>query len=136
MKNHFICRSMRNNVEFLNLYFCPICIDGLLACMLVWRCRIPWDWSHRELWATVWALGIEPRSSGSVAGALNHWVPNIELNIVPWKHLEENMINLKEGIDYKTGRIGVCPWIFHFHSVTGIFYLFFINVICFQCTRH
>jgi len=42
-----------------------------LACISVWRCQIPWDWSYRQLWAAMWLLGIEPGSSGGAA--LNHW---------------------------------------------------------------
>ena len=43
------------------------------ACMSVWGCRIPWNWNHRQLWAFLWVLGIEPRSSGRTASVLNHW---------------------------------------------------------------
>lgn len=33
-----------------------------------------WSWSYRELWESMWVLGIEPRSSGKVAIALKLWV--------------------------------------------------------------
>lgn len=49
-------------------------------------CWMPWDWSYRQLrlWAIMWMLGIEPRSSGatvidliaqpfSLSVALNFW---------------------------------------------------------------
>lgn len=25
-----------------------------------WACQIPWNWRYRQLWVTVWVLGIEP----------------------------------------------------------------------------
>lgn len=34
---------------------------------------IPCNWSYRQLWATVWLLGTEPRSSSRAANALNRW---------------------------------------------------------------
>jgi hypothetical protein len=34
---------------------------------------IPWGWNHRQLWAAMWLLGIELRSSGRAANAVNHW---------------------------------------------------------------
>jgi hypothetical protein len=34
---------------------------------------IPWDWSYRQLSATVWVLIIEPWSSGRAVRTLNHW---------------------------------------------------------------
>ena len=37
------------------------------------RCWICWSWSYRRLWATMKALGIEPKSSGRVPSAFNHW---------------------------------------------------------------
>ena len=48
-----------------------MCTGVLPVCMSVWRCQIPWNW--RQLWAAMWVLGIEPRSSGRTASALNHW---------------------------------------------------------------
>jgi hypothetical protein len=34
--------------------------------------RIPWTKRFRKLWATIWMLEIEPRSSARAASALNH----------------------------------------------------------------
>lgn len=31
------------------------------------------NWSYRQMWAAMWVLGIEPRSSEGAANALNHW---------------------------------------------------------------
>ena len=41
--------------------------------MSVWGCQIPWNWNYRQLWAATWVLGIEPRSFGRAATALNCW---------------------------------------------------------------
>jgi len=41
--------------------------------MSVWERWICWNWSYRQLWATMQVLGIEPGSSGRPASALNHW---------------------------------------------------------------
>ena len=35
---------------------------------------ILWDWNYRQLWATKWVLGIEPRSCGKADSALYPWV--------------------------------------------------------------
>lgn len=37
------------------------------------ECLIIWDWDSRQLWATLWILGIELRSSGRSTSALKHW---------------------------------------------------------------
>ena len=43
------------------------------CCMFVWGNCFPWNWSHRQLWAAMWMLGIELRSLGKAVGALNYW---------------------------------------------------------------
>ena len=43
-------------------------IGVLLVCM--WGCQTPFS---RQLWDTMWVLGIEPKSCGRGARALNHW---------------------------------------------------------------
>ena len=35
--------------------------------------QIPWNWSYRQLWSTMWVPGIESRSSARTPSALNHW---------------------------------------------------------------
>lgn len=37
------------------------------ACISIWGCQNPWNLSYRQLWV----LGIEPRSFGRTASALN-----------------------------------------------------------------
>ena len=36
------------------------------------QCWIPWNWNFRQLLVAMWILGIEPRSSESLASAPNH----------------------------------------------------------------
>lgn len=38
----------------------------------MWRCQIPWNWRHRQLWVATWVLRIEPRSAGGAVSALNY----------------------------------------------------------------
>ena len=33
------------------------------------RHQVPWNWSYRELGATMWVLGIKPQSSGGAAAS-------------------------------------------------------------------
>ena len=46
---------------------------ALVFCLHVWRSQISWKGSYRQLWVDLWILGIEPRSSGRTASALNCW---------------------------------------------------------------
>lgn len=41
------------------------------ACVSVWGCVIPWNWSYKRVWAALWLLGIEPGPSRRAACALN-----------------------------------------------------------------
>lgn len=52
-------------------------------CLHAWIClwrpegdQIPWDWNLRWLWAIIWVLGLEPRSSGAEL-ALFHWISSL-----------------------------------------------------------
>jgi hypothetical protein len=49
------------------VYFYFMCIGVLYVCVSVWRSQIPWNWSY------MWVRGVEPRSSGRAASALNVW---------------------------------------------------------------
>ena len=55
--------------------------------MSMWGCPMPWNWSHRQLWAAMWVLGSEPRSSGRAASALYHGVISLDLMLYILKHL-------------------------------------------------
>lgn len=35
--------------------------------------QFPWNWNCKWLWATMWILGIKPRSSAKATCAINHW---------------------------------------------------------------
>jgi hypothetical protein len=48
-------------------------IGVLPTCTSVWGSQIPGNRSYRQLWAVVWMLGIELRSSGRVNSAFNCW---------------------------------------------------------------
>ena len=37
-----------------------MCIGVLPSCMSGWRYKVPWNWTYRQLWASMWLLGIEP----------------------------------------------------------------------------
>jgi hypothetical protein len=41
--------------------------------MSVWGCQVTWSWSYRQLWAVMWVLGFEPKSSGKAASVLRCW---------------------------------------------------------------
>lgn len=45
----------------------------------VWECRILWNWNYQQLWATIWMLGIKPRSFGKAAVFLT-----FEPSLHPW----------------------------------------------------
>jgi hypothetical protein len=51
----------------LNMFFVFIIIK-FYSCLI---------WSYRCLWATMWVLGIEPRSSGKAVSAFNWWAISI-----------------------------------------------------------
>lgn len=50
-----------------------VCVCCLHVCLSVWEYQIPWNWSRRRLWAALWALGIEPKSSRRASCALSCW---------------------------------------------------------------
>ena len=67
---------------YFYVYECFVHMTGCVClCVCVWTTRmpgawgrrIPWSWSYRQLWAAMWVLGTEPRSSARTASAINHW---------------------------------------------------------------
>lgn len=63
--SHWIC---------LNDYPPPFFFIAILpACMSLWGCQPLWNWTHQQLWAATWLLGIEPGSSRRTITALNPW---------------------------------------------------------------
>ena len=62
-----------HHLIFLDIIILKFYVHWCFVCMYVWVCCFLWNWSYRQLWATMWVLRIEPRSSGRVATALNHW---------------------------------------------------------------
>lgn len=61
------------------MYKCFVCmyIYAPSMCVVHKEARrghgIPWDWSCRCLWATLWILGIKPRCSGKANSVLDCW---------------------------------------------------------------
>ena len=56
---------------------CFLCTSNLLLFLPMWGsvrgCQKRRSWSYRQFWAAMWVLGIELRSSGRAASALNCW---------------------------------------------------------------
>lgn len=75
----------RHSKFILNIYFCfylCVCFSCIYVCdsctCLVpaeaWEGhQIPWDWSDRQFWATLWVLGSKLRSSARTAPAFYCW---------------------------------------------------------------
>lgn len=70
----------------LSFFFHWIYVYEYFACIYVYAtpvylvptedrrgCQNPWNWNYRQLWATVWGLGIDPEFSGRASSALTHW---------------------------------------------------------------
>ena len=64
---HTYTHTQINNWFLFYVHWC-------FTCMHAWGCRILWTLIYRQLWASMWVLGIEPRSLGRAASALNCWV--------------------------------------------------------------
>jgi hypothetical protein len=55
---------------------CAFCLHGRKSTIpgwCLWKHWIPWSWSYKCLWAIMWVLGTEQRSSGRTINAVNHW---------------------------------------------------------------
>lgn len=65
---HCFCRILYGWLFCLHVYSCTMCMHCL---------PLPEEGikspGTRWLWATIWVLGIKPRSSARAASALNHW---------------------------------------------------------------
>lgn len=57
---------------FACMYICAPCVFLGLA-EIRREHQMLWNWSCRWVWAAMWVLGIEPRSTGRAASALKHW---------------------------------------------------------------
>ena len=55
---------------FMRAVFFPTCM--FVHCVCTQRDQ-QWNWRCRWLWATMWVLGIEPKSTGRATSALSHW---------------------------------------------------------------
>jgi hypothetical protein len=53
---------------------------------------VPWDWSYRALWAAMWVLEIEPRTSGRASSTLNHW-PSLQSTLVSPVCISTGLLN-------------------------------------------
>ena len=54
-----------------------VCLCDPLMCLVPVEAKrrhlISWNWNYRQLWVTMWLLGIELRTSGRAVSALNCW---------------------------------------------------------------
>ena len=67
----FLIFQSRNPLLLLLLLLLIIIIScALVFCLHIFLCE---GVSYRQLWAAMWMLRVEPRSSGRAATALNHW---------------------------------------------------------------
>lgn len=57
--------------EWFIYYF--MFLGVLPACIFVWECQIPCNWSYRQLCVAMGVLGINPGSSRRAPSVLNHW---------------------------------------------------------------
>ena len=84
--NHLMVQNIchRYFINFLQLLFMhmsvlPACmsVHHMQACLLpaeVGRgCQIPWNWSYRWLWSSMWVLRIELGFPVGASSALKHW---------------------------------------------------------------
>jgi hypothetical protein len=83
-------------ILFLRIWvFClHICMHTVCVCLVLTEARqgyqISCNWSYRQVWAAMWLLGIEPKSSRKAGSALNIWdlspVPDFFLwcDLVTW----------------------------------------------------
>ena len=71
---------------------------ALLFCLheRLWGCHIPWNWSYRKLWAAIWVLGVEPRSSGRVRSVEPPFQPQKPMAFKGRVHAQEWMANRKQ----------------------------------------
>lgn len=60
---------MKCSPEYMSVY----CVCALSHAEARKGCCIPWDCSYRQVWAIVWALGMDTRSSGNAAIAFHDW---------------------------------------------------------------
>lgn len=69
------------------MHVCDIC---LVPVKVRAGCQIPWNWSDRWLWATMWVLGIEPGSSTRKPSAFNLWAISLAYKI--WRDHATNCV--------------------------------------------
>lgn len=74
-----------------------MCGGVLLACMF----GSPGAGVERQLWATMWVLGIQPRYSRSTASALNHLSCHKWFLLVGLKFEDQNgLLHVGQGLTY------------------------------------
>lgn len=100
-----------------------MCMHALHSCLSVhymcavpskdrkWH-HIPWNWSYRQLWATKWVLGTEPRSSERAINVLKLWVISLAPGLLFKRH------QLKSDSVYRLLSNGICALIHQASDVT------------------
>lgn len=80
---------------------CVVCV-----CMLSVKVRsghwIPWTWSYKWLWATIWVLGTEPSSSAGAASASICWTISLALSCTIFDMSIQCYVSFREGWIYKS----------------------------------
>lgn len=80
------------------MYDCFACMYVCASCMYLGGQRghwMPWDWSYRQLWGTMWVLGFKPGSSGRAASALSYGAIPLALKYSFSTHCKINLFRLK-----------------------------------------
>lgn len=61
-------KRSENTFFSLSLQMILLSVHWCLACRCVRGC---WSWNHRQLWAVMWVLGVDSRSSARAASVVN-----------------------------------------------------------------
>ena len=108
------------------------------------------DSHYRWLWATVWLLGIELRTSGRAVSALNSWIicktgflrvvlASLELTLFPgWSQIYRDLttslssagVNVEPPLPGKFCLAGVGDWVLNIVFLFLFFFFFFFFLMC------
>jgi hypothetical protein len=105
-ENDLICVEISLFSLVLFLFVCVICTKCVnYMCSVPSKASkgyIPWNWSYRQLWATKWVFGIEPRSPERENSVLKLWVISLDPGLLFKRH------QLKSDDFYRLHSNGIC----------------------------